>query len=167
MTQQLTGHSNPNVFKTIQPNLSRTHHISNFGSINWMHAPLCRPNYLLTGRSNVHRGYNTSPLREVQLFTSMWSPNQLLLPILENPNSFIWAAPPNDCAITTAYVPSAQEIKPFVVHLNELHWAQPILFFAATDPTGRVVWTSSTWDTCFFITHLRGFPLVPLHFLSY
>jgi len=32
-------HSSPNVFKTIQSNLSRAHHITNFGSTNWMHAP--------------------------------------------------------------------------------------------------------------------------------
>jgi len=46
-----------------------------------MHIPLCKLNHLLTRRSTVHRDHNASPLREVQLFTSAWSPNQLL----ENP----------------------------------------------------------------------------------
>jgi len=82
---------------------------------------LCKLNYLLTRRLNVYRDHNTSPLREVQLFTSTWSPNQLL----ENPNtlySFIWvvyqmAAP--------LWLPTylTQGIKPIVVHWNELHRA--------------------------------------------
>jgi len=80
----------------------------------------------------VHRDHNTSFLHEVQLFTSTRSPNQLPLSILENPNkpnSFIRVTSPKGCAITAAYVPSAQGIKP---HSNELHRAQPTLFFAAT-----------------------------------
>jgi len=31
--------SNPIVSKTVQPNLSRAHRITNFRSTNWMHAP--------------------------------------------------------------------------------------------------------------------------------
>jgi len=57
-----------------------------------------------------------------------------------NPNSFMRAAPPNSCAITAAYVPSAEGIKPLLVYPNELHRAQPTLFFATPNPTYRVIW---------------------------
>jgi len=64
LTLQLTGTPVQMSSRRSKPNLSRAHHITNFGSTNWMHALLCKLNYLLTRRSNVHRDHNTSPLRE-------------------------------------------------------------------------------------------------------
>ena len=72
-----------------------------------------------------------------------------------------------------------QGIKPTVVHLNELHWAQaPMTESSVANQTGWVIWTSLisswrtttsnlslsrslTWDS-FFFTHLYGFILVPM-----
>jgi len=106
--------TNSNIFKTVQINLSRAH----------MQAPLCKLNYLLTRKWNVHR----------TLFTSTWSPNcSLLLLILENPDSFIRVATLN-WLFTTIYVPFAQGIKPLVVHSNEFHRAQPTFFFCSNKP---------------------------------
>ena len=85
--------------------------------------PLYASSTIFFGRSNVHQDHNTSPLREVQLFTSTWSLNQLPLPILENPNtpnSFIRVASPN--VVASMWLPTylTQGIKPSVVQ-----WASP------------------------------------------
>ena len=100
--------SSPHIFETVQSNLSREHQTPSSASANWIHTPLCKLNYLHVKRLNVHRDHNTSPLREVQLFTSTWSPNQLL----ENPNipySVIRVASPNGCAFTATYVPCPRD----------------------------------------------------------
>jgi len=72
MSQHRLAFSSPYVFKTVQSNLSRAHHTPSSTSTNWMHTLLCKLNHLLTRRSTVHRDHSTSPLCEVQLFTSRW-----------------------------------------------------------------------------------------------
>ena len=80
--------------------------------------PLCKLDCLLNRRSSIYRDHNTSPLREVQLFTSTWSSNQLL----ESPNTpytFIRVASPNSCAFTAAYIPYPRD----QAYRNSLKWA--------------------------------------------
>jgi len=82
---QICSQDDPTKSKWSTPN-------TNIGSTKWMHNPFMQAQLSYIGRSNVHRDHNTSPLCEVQLFTSTWNSNQPLLPILENsntPNSFI------------------------------------------------------------------------------
>ena len=147
--------SGPYVFKMVQPSLSRAHQTPSSTSTNWMHTLLCKLNYLLTKRSSVHWDHNTSPLREVQFFTSTWSPNQLSLPILKNsniPNSFIRVASQNGCTYVAAYVPCPRD-QANRSSLNELRRAQAtVTRSSATNQTSWVIWTSSlpSWRTTAF-----------------
>ena len=160
---------------------SRRSNHTNIGSTNWMDVPLCKLIYLRIGRPNVHRDHNTLPPLKVQLFTSTWSSNQLLLPILEKPNapnSFIWVASPNGCAYVAAYVPCPR-VQAIHSSLNELRQAQEaVTISSAANQTGWVIWSSlripswrittfnyslsrsPTWDSCFFthfrVNHLEG-----------
>jgi len=139
-----------------------------------MHNPLCELNYLVSERSFLHRDHDTSLLCEVQLFTSTWSPTQLL----ENPNkpnSIIRVASPNSCAYVAASIPCPRD-QVIRSSFNELHRAQAIVTkSSAANQTDWVIWTSlpipswrttvlslsrlPTWDSCFFI-YFCGFILV-------
>ena len=126
--------SSPNCFKTVQPNLSRAHQTPSSTSTNWMHTPYASSTIFsledqmfieiiilhlyVKSILQLYVNFNSSPRREVQFFTSMWSPNQLL----ENPNtpnSFIWAASPNGWAFTASYVPCPRD----EANCSSLKWA--------------------------------------------
>ena len=79
LTLQLTGSLQFTCLQlTVQPSLSRAHQTPSSASQTGCTLSICKLNHLLSRRSTVHRDHNTSPLREIQLFTSTWSTNQLL-----------------------------------------------------------------------------------------
>ena len=121
----------PHVFKTVQPNLNRAHQNTIFGFTNWMCTPLYANLIIFSPEDQlVHRDHNSSPLREVQLATTLHLYMKSLhlymkfqSTITREPKRFIRVASPN--LVVPLRLPTylTQRIKPTVVHSNELHQA--------------------------------------------
>ena len=165
--------TNPNVFKTVQPNLSRAHQITNVNSANWMHALLCTQLFF-------HRKIKCSS--RSPLFTYVKSKLKLTLPILESPNSFIRAASPNmlrhyGClrtlcprdqasrslskwappSSTNFLICSAKSTRP-----SQMDLINNMIVVENNDRQIKLWSSLPTWDPCFFTNYFRGFLLVPL-----